>query len=90
MTSIHILNTRIQSLENRIQHLIHNKHKHKQPKERCKGFITFASSFRNHVISFLLHNTPSCHPNNRDIMKELSLIWNQLSPEEQSHWNLPS
>ena len=88
MTSIHKLNTRIQFIENRVQHFIH--YKHKLPKERCKGFVTFASSFRNHVISFLLHNTPSCPPNNRDIMKELAHIWNQLTDEEQSHWKLLS
>jgi hypothetical protein len=77
--SITFLEQRIASLENRIQSLL--KYTKETPVKK-----EFTNAFTPHIVSHFIYKM-KCQPTPQLIQHEIKAIWNQLSKEEQSHWN---
>jgi len=80
--SITFLEQRIASLENRIQSLLKCTSRPKEPPVKKE----FTNAFTHHIESHFIYKM-KCQPTRLLIQREIKALWNQLSKEEQSHWN---
>ena len=79
---ITFLEKRIAFLENRIQSLLKYTSRSKETPVKKE----FANAFKSHITSHFIYKM-SRQPTRKHIQYELKALWNQLSKEEQSHWN---
>jgi len=85
---IAFLEQRIASLESRIQSLLKYTSPSKETPVKKETSVKkeFTNAFTPHIVSHFIYKM-KCKPTRLLIQREIKALWNQLSKEEQSHWN---